>query len=127
MNPGDTLTGLDARNHLWIVVAVSIADGTAVVANLTTHDEPRKTFCRQDCVIVRPGDHPYPSHDSCVFYRDAHLTRMDLLQRGLDNRTYSLRDPLSDALLVRIQQGALNSRLIRQPVKSAILRMIGQS
>ena len=127
MNPGDTLTGLDAQNHLWIVLAVSVADGSAVVANLTTHDHRRKTFCSRDCVIVRPGEHPYPSHDSCVFYRDAFLTRFDLLQQGLDNRTYSHGDPLSEALLSRIRQGALNSRLTGQPVKAAIRRSLGRS
>lgn len=127
MNPGDTLTGLDAQNHLWIVLAVSVADGTAVVANLTTHDQPGKTFCSRDCVVVRPGEHPYPSHDSCVFYRDAFLTRLDVLQRGLDNSTYSLDDPLSEALLARIQQGALRSRLVNQPVKAAIRQGLGQS
>ena len=127
MKPGDTFLGLDDRGHLGIVLIVSTADGSAVVANLTTHDQARKRFCSNDCVIVRPGEHPYPWHDSCVFYRNAFLTRQDLLQRGLDNGTYSLRDPLSEALLQRIREGALDSGLTDRAVKAAIRRSLGQS
>ena len=126
MNAGDTLTGLDTQNHLWIVLTVSVADGTAVVANLTTHDQARKTFCNRDCVVVRPGEHGYPIRDSCVYYRDAFLTKVSVLQRGLDNRTYSMNDSLSQALLDRIQQGALKSRLIAQPLKPVIRGQLSQ-
>ena len=127
MNPGDTLTGLDTQNHLWIVLTVSVVDGSAVVANLTTHDQARKTFCNRDCVVVRPGEHGYPIRESCVYYRDAFLTKVSVLQRGLDNRTYSMNDPLSEDLLDRIQQGALKSRLIARPLKPAIRRSLRQS
>ena len=120
MNAGDTLTGLDTQNHLWIIITVSVADGSAVVANLTTHDQARKTFCNRDCVVVRPGEPGYPSRDSCVYYRDAFLTEVSLLQRGLDNRTYFMNDPLSEELLDRIQQGALQSPQVSEPVKAAI-------
>ena len=126
MNAGDTLTGLDTQNHLWIVLTVSVADGTAVVANLTTHDQARKTFCSRDCLVVRPGEHGYSIRDSCVYYRAAFLTKGSELQRGLDNRTYSMNDSLSEELLDRIQQGALRSRMIAQPLKAVIRGQLSQ-
>ena len=120
MNPGDTFFGLDERGHLWIVLTSETADGEVVVANLTTHDPERRRTCDDRCVVVRPGEHPYPSHDSCVFYRDAFLTRAELLRQGLANRTYRPGDPLAPSLLGRIRQGALDSALTAAPVKAAI-------
>ena len=102
----------------WSLTAES-PDGQVVVANLTTHNA-EKYWCSEGCVLVRPGEHPYVSHDSCVFYRDAFLTSSSVLQRGVDNRTYRMHEPLSAALLARIRRGALDSPLTVADVKAAI-------
>ncbi len=119
MNAGDTLLGLDQQGHLWMVLTSENAGGEVVVANLTTHS-PEKYWCSERCVIVRPGEHPYPAHDSCVFYRDAFLTSASVLQQGVDNRTYRMNEPLSAPLLMRIRRGALDSPLTLADVKAAI-------
>lgn len=119
MNPGDTLIGLDEQGHLWMVLTSEGANGQVVVANLTTHD-PEKYWCSERCVLVRPGEHPYPERDSCVFYRDAFLTSASVLRRGVDNRTYRMNEPLSAELLARVRQGALDSPLALADVQAAI-------
>lgn len=122
MNPGDTLVGLDEQRHLWMVLILETANGEVAVANLTSHDPEQKRSCGEECVIVRPGEHPYPSRDSCVFYRDAWLTSLEWLRKGLENRTYRMNEPLSAQLLARIRQGALASPMSAAPVKAAIRR-----
>ena len=61
-------------------------------------------------------------HDSCVFYRDAFLTSLELLRRGVANGTYTMREPLSPQLLTQIRQGAIDSPLTDKDVKEAIRR-----
>ena len=96
-------------------------EGKAVIASLTTHD-PEKHWCSERCVVVHPKEHPYPAHDSCVFYRDAFLTSLELLRRGVANGTYTMREPLSPQLLTQIRQGAIDSPLTDKDVKEAIRR-----
>ena len=115
MNLGDTFLGLDV--HLWMLLTSENPDGQVVIANLTTHDL-EKHWCSGRCVIVRPEEHPYPSHDSCVHYRDASLTSAEMLRRGVENGTYTVREPLSPRLLARIRQGALDSPLTDKHVKA---------
>ena len=125
MNLGDTFFGLDERGHLWMVLSSETAAGEVAVANLTTHDGERLD-CDESCVIVRPGEHPYPSRDSCVFWRAAFMTSVAWLRQGVDSRTYRMNEPLSAQLLARIRQGALDSPLIDKHVKEAIRRDLPQ-
>ena len=67
-----------------------------------------------------PREHPYPSRDSCVFYRDAFMTSVEILRVGMENLTYRADDPLSSELLDRGRQGARDSRLTAATVKAAI-------
>ena len=109
MNPGDTLIGLDEQRHLWMILILETANGQVAIANLTSHAPEQKRSCDEECVIVRPGEHPYPSRDSCVSYRHASLISLEWLLKGVENRTYTRREPLSERLLERIRRGALDS------------------
>ena len=122
MNAGDTFFGLDERGHLWILMTSETADARVAVANLTTHDPDHRRTCDDRCVVLRPGEHSYPSRDSCVFYRDAFLTPAGILRQGIANRTYRTGAPLTAELLQRVRQGALDSPLTDRPVKAAIRR-----
>ncbi len=102
-----------------MVLTAETPDGNVAVANFTTHDlETRR--CGERCVVVRPGEHPYPRRDSCISYRHASLTSLEWLGRGVENRTYTMREPLGSQLLARIRQGALDSPLTPREVKTAI-------
>ncbi|MCY4390662.1 MAG: hypothetical protein OXE43_01255 [Chloroflexi bacterium] len=119
MNPGDTFFGLDAGGHLSMVLTAETPNGDVAVANFTTHD-PEIRRCGEMCVVVPPGEHPYPRRDSCISYRHSSLTSLEWLRRGVENRTYTMREPLGSQLLARIRQGALDSPLTPQEVKAAI-------
>lgn len=119
MKVGDTVFGLDDK-HLWIVLTSPTPEGTVAVANLTTHDPVERTFCNPQCVVVHPGEHPYPKHDSCVHYQKAYMTDFKILRRGIERRLYRMNAPLAPALLERVRQGALDARMTSRDVKLAI-------
>lgn len=102
-----------------MVLTGETPDGDVAIANFSTHD-PEARKCSETCVVVRPGEHPYPRRDSCISYRHASLTSLEWLRRGVENRTYTMREPLGSQLLSRIRQGALDSRLTPREVKAAI-------
>ena len=104
-----------------MVLTTETLDGDVAVANFSTHDRETRA-CSEACVVVRPGEHPYPQRDSCISYRYASLTSLAWLRRGKENRTYTMREPLSSQLLVRIRQGALDSSLTPADVTAAIRR-----
>ncbi len=105
-----------------MVLSTESANAEVVVANLTTHDPVRRARCRRRCVVVQPGEHPFASHASCIAYDQAFLTSNELLSKGLANRTYTPRDPLSSQLLARIRKGALRDSTTNLDVKAAIQR-----
>ena len=122
MNPGDTFFGFDRRGHLWMVLTAESTDGEVVIANFTTHDPGIRPTCDADCLVVQPGDHPYPRHDSCIFFQGAMLTSNRALRIGVAEGVYDPQAQLSPALLNRVRKGALESELTAEPIKTAIRR-----
>ncbi len=121
VNPGDTFFGFDKRGHLWMVLTEENANGDVAVANFTTHDAVSRRTCSADCLVVQPGEQPYPRHETCVIYERATLTGNAALQRGADEGVYDPQAPLTRELLERIREGALNSEA-PEAVKAAIRR-----
>lgn len=105
-----------------MVLAAEDADGAVVVANFTTHDPDLRPTCGGDCLVVQPGEHPYPRHESCVFFQGAMLTGNRALMTGVAEGAYVQQPPLGPALLDRIREGALESELTAGPVKTAVRR-----
>ena len=97
------------------------ANGEVAVANFTTHDPVSRRTCSADCLVVQPGEHPYPRHETCVIYERATLTGNAALQRGTDEGVYDSQAPLTRELLERIRLGALTSKA-SEAVKAAIRR-----
>ena len=121
MNPGDTFFGFDKRGHLWIVLAEENANGDVAVTNFTTHEEGVRRTCGKDCLVVQPGEHPYPRHDSCIPFWGAMLTSHTRLEQGVIDGVYDPQAPLTPELLERIRMGALTSDA-PEAVKAAIRR-----
>lgn len=90
--------------HLWVIVSNPTPDDAVVMFNLTSW----RKGCDETC-LIKANEHPFVKHDSVVAYgRGQLLTRTDW------NRLQRLgfcqeHQPLSDVLLKRIQQGALDS------------------
>lgn len=90
------------------MLSYATGDSESALANLTTHG--RQPTCGDGCAVVRPGEHPYPVRDSCVYCRGATLNPIA---------------PLADAqrrgeLRRRVRDGALASPLTSRRVKGAI-------
>lgn len=94
------------------------ADGQVALANLTTHG--RQPACGDGCTVVRPGEHPYPIRDSCVYYRGAMLNPIAPLEAAKRRGELRQREPFGPALLRRVRDGALASPLTSPRVKAAI-------
>lgn len=125
MLPGETILGFDFGNHLWIVLSVATADGQLALANLTTHG--RQRTCGSGCVVVSPGEHEYPSRDSCVYYRGALLNPGAPLDDAKRRGVLEQREPFVAELLLRVQRGALASRMTSDKVKEAIRRTLDEA
>ena len=120
MNAGDTFFEPGDGGHLWMVLSTEAQDGTVALANLTTHDPDRRRLCSEQCIVIRRGEHPFVRHDSCVYYDDAYLAPTYWIQRGVEEGTNRLSEPLSAQLLARVRQGALDSPLTLADAKAAI-------
>lgn len=119
LRPGDTFWGIDRQHHLWIALTAPELDGGIFVANFTSHYPADKESCDTDCTVVNPGEHPYPRRPSCIFYRGSHAENQTDILRGIE-RPFRRGEPLSPALLRRIQQGALDSSRTPDDVKDAV-------
>jgi hypothetical protein len=102
--------------HLWVVCSLPTADGSVVVFNFTTHRFP----CDENC-IVEPGEHPYVKQKTVVAYEHGMLFGLKQQQGILSNPTLCPpHQPVSSALLAKIQAGALSSDLTKQALQSII-------
>jgi hypothetical protein len=116
MKPGDTFILPDAfGKHLNVVLAV-LQDGSIVHCHFTTRTRRSDTTC-----IVKPGEHVFfKKSESCVRYDQAQICQegpaLDALERLIEKRF----EPLSNDLLARVRQGALDSLQTPDKVKTAL-------
>ena len=118
IEPGETLLKQDPRNHLWIVLSTENADGRIAMANLTTYRLGR--IDHQDCLLVRPGEHPYIQHDSCIRLQEAKLTRLAEPEDARLRGRLPQHEPCSTELLLRIQKSMLIAEPVSDEIKDAI-------
>lgn len=122
MNPGDAFVGYDRDNHLYIVLSLPDDRGRVALANLTTHGPGPS--CSNLCVILRRGDHPWVRRDSCVPYGRSKLTSLHDLAEAQQEQDIEMRSSFVPEVLIRIQQGALDSIYTRRNVKNAVRRTL---
>lgn len=107
MNPGDTFLILaeQPKRHLWVIVSDPAANPDVVVClSLTTLREKSDRSC-----VVNPGEHPFVQEPTCVAYRHGRHLSLRQLQAMADTGAIQRREPVSEALLARIRQGARDS------------------
>jgi hypothetical protein len=106
LNLGDTFLNLNPyiATHLWAIVSTPTPEDQVVMFNFTS----RKPGCDETCVIRR-GEHPFVKHDTAVAYRRGRLLSRTDWNKLQELGFYEAQPPLSNALLKRIQQGALDS------------------
>jgi hypothetical protein len=91
-------------HHLLILCSDPLADGRVVSFNLTTKDWDSELTC-----VVQVGEHPYVIRESVIAYRFGELLEPNQIERL---RILAPQDygPVSQKLLLRIQQGAVTSK-----------------
>ena len=105
---GDTFRFSQIDTHVWIVLSDPGYDPENVlIVNMTTL-APRKD---QAC-ILRRGDHPAVSHDTCISYRDGHVVPLETLTTLEASGLLTMGDPLSNEVLDRVLAGAAQSKFI---------------
>ena len=122
MKPGETIFGLDFQGHLWIVISQETEDGLIALANFTTHG--RSPACGPECLVIAPGEHPFVTRESCIYYRGAILNPTAPLQQHKEQGTLPQSEPVTAELLQRIQRGAIASRFTRNDVRRAVERSL---
>lgn len=105
--------------HLWVVMTEPNDDGDIVAVMLATLRDRSDTTC-----ILQAGAHAWIKHDTVPAYQIAEWQSIQRLQRLIDQKLVTPRDPLSAALLLRIQQGALDSARTSPRVKAAVRRTL---
>ncbi len=102
MEAGSTFLLTQADKHLWVILSEPKKNSEVVllvsVTTLRTHKD-------QSCVITR-GEHPFITHDSCVFYEDARDASLTQLYALKDAGLLCMRESFSDGLLARVREGA---------------------
>ncbi len=111
MNGGDTFFFIGpetAHPHLWIVVSDPTIDPEQVlIINVTTRTDPSDDAC-----LLRPGDHPFIDQDTYVYYGKARVQSLSQLQSAQDCKMLDMQEPLSQDVLKRIREAAIDSGYI---------------
>jgi hypothetical protein len=103
-----------------VVSSPPTANGEVVVFNLTTW----RFGCDENCMIM-PGEHPFVAHKTVVAYELGLLLSQEQQQAILKNAALCpQKDPVSEALLAKIQRGALVSDLTPQKLQDIIRPLI---
>lgn len=100
-------------------VGPDVGPDVALVSLTTLRSDSDRT------TILRRGDHPYVQHESHVDYRRAIMTPAEPLRSAKDDGSLQQHEPLSAGLLLRVQQGALDSGWTPRAVKEAVRRTLG--
>ncbi|MGH2632906.1 MAG: hypothetical protein ACRDG3_05805 [Tepidiformaceae bacterium] len=122
MKLGDTFIPLAPQHdgHLWVVISEPTPQNRLAIVNFTT----RRPACDDSC-IARPGEHPFLNRESILLYARARLQDVDALDSHVKAGYYQVREPVGNALLRRIQEGALQSIYTSGVVQSSVRATLG--
>ena len=103
------------KPHLWVLVSgVNPQSGEVIIVNFTT-ERPHS----DKTVVIQPGEHRFVDRPTVVFYSDARFTTLAALNAAVNQGVATQHDPLSRALLNRVQAGLLASPLTPTKIKTA--------
>jgi hypothetical protein len=110
MREGDAFFFVDVPDrHLWIIISNPEIDADRVLfLSLTSLDVTKENVC-----VILPGEHPFITHQTCVYYRDIKEASLITLLRLRDAGRLRLTDPVSAELLRRIREGISLSKEVK--------------
>jgi len=103
---GDTfLTGDgDEDNfHLWIVITPPSEGEVVTVCVVTAHKRSERL------VVLDAGDHPFIKHESVIAYFYSKIRAVADIEAAIQSGLAKAREPVSDAILKRVQSGLVDS------------------
>ena len=104
--------------HLWVVISDPRADAQSVlIVNLTSWNKDKDCAC-----ILKPGDHPFIHHTTCVSYQDAKIVKDGFLEQGLRLGLIVSRESASDDLVEAIIRGAGISAFLPLGCRDVLVR-----
>lgn len=103
------------KEHLWaLITAPDPKSGDAVMVNLTTQRPHSDTT-----TIIHAGEHPFVDRPTVVFYADARMVDVKILEEGLRQGLLRQHAALSAEVLQRIQEGLFVSRFTPDKIETA--------
>jgi hypothetical protein len=114
-----------AIEHLWVIVTdVDPTTNKAVCVNVTTLQSHSDKTC-----VLKPGDHRFIKHDSVIKFSDAREMDVALVEQALRAQTTQFvceaHDPCETELLIRIQQGLIDSKQTPKGIKATCKKLWG--
>lgn len=106
MKAGDTFLATQGPyRHLRVILSDPDVDPDHVlIVDLTTWEDGKDPSC-----IIKGGEHPWVTHDTCVDYVYGKIVGRDVIHAAQDKGLLTFREPLSAALLARIRAAAARS------------------
>jgi hypothetical protein len=114
---------ISASPHLWIIATDPNVDGRFVIVNFTS-----LRGSKDQTVSIRSGEHPFVTHNTCVNYRAAEITSIEILESRLLSGEAVMREPVTAGLLRLIFDGFNASEFTKDRVRrfiSGIPRVTG--
>jgi hypothetical protein len=108
LSAGDTFIltrGTGSKPHLWVLLW---GPAGAARAFLAVHLTTLRPHCDKTCVI-RQGEHPFVQHDTCAVFGSAKPITEGNLVEAIRARQAFQREPVSEALLMRLREGLRKS------------------
>ena len=106
--------------HLWFVISDPGSNhGLAIIANMTTYRAGS-----EECCVLQPGDHPAVKHKSVINYLRARNVSVANIEKAHKSRPDCIvfAEAADRELIIRILQGALESKLINAECRAIINR-----
>jgi hypothetical protein len=100
--------------HPWVVCSDPTPDDQVVLFNVTTRRKDSDLNC-----IIKPGEHRFIKTESVIEYERGRLFSRDNWNKAVALRL-PIYEPVSQALLLKIHQGALSSDLTPQKLQAII-------
>ncbi len=105
-------------SHLWVLVSsINPQNGEVIIVNFTTERPHSDTT-----VVIQPGEHRFVDRPTVVFYSDARFAKLAAIESAVIQGIANRHDPLTPALLKRVQDGLLMSPLTPAKVKTAFIQ-----
>lgn len=109
-------------NHLHVIcsdIYFSAQKGaySVLAVNITSvpNDSPFDDAC-----VLEAGDHPFIKHKSYVYYKEAVVYKVDLLQQKIQTKEVVIREDVTNEVFEKIINGFKISSFVNRKIRKAL-------